>query len=87
MIASDILKRRNLEHTTWIEGGIVSSRVALLLRSAEIKPLFFDLIPGVCELRVAFWFGRCLVGFGRGEGQLWRVGGRSECKFLEYFQS
>ena len=45
MIASDILKRRNHEHTTWIEGGIVSSRVALLLRSAEIKPLFFDLIP------------------------------------------
>ena len=31
-------------HTTWIEGGIVSGRVALLLRSAEIKPLFFDLI-------------------------------------------
>lgn len=52
MIASDILKRRNLEHTTWIEGGIVSSRVALLLRSAEIKPLFFDLIPGGVELRV-----------------------------------
>ena len=30
-------------HTTQLEGGIVSSRVALLLRSAEIKPLFFDL--------------------------------------------
>ena len=30
-------------HTTYIERGIVSSRVALLLRSAEIKPLFSDL--------------------------------------------
>ena len=26
--------------TTWIEHGIVSGRVALLLRSAEIQPLF-----------------------------------------------
>ena len=30
-------------HTTQLEEGIVSSRVALLLRSAEIKPFFFDL--------------------------------------------
>ena len=29
--------------TTWLERGIVSSRVALLLRSAEIQPLFEDL--------------------------------------------
>jgi hypothetical protein len=26
--------------TTWLEHGIVSGRVALLLRSAEIQPLF-----------------------------------------------
>lgn len=28
--------------TTWTERGIVSSRVALLLRSAEIQPLFLN---------------------------------------------
>jgi hypothetical protein len=41
-------------HTTLIEGGIVSGRVALLLRSAEIKPLFFDLISLLIKLRVIF---------------------------------
>ena len=29
--------------TTWLERGTVSGRVALLLRSAEIQPLFIDL--------------------------------------------
>lgn len=38
------------------ERGIVSSRVALLLRSAEIKPLFYRFVPtGTFE-----------------EGELWR---------------
>jgi len=44
MIVKEIFLGRNLMHTTLIEGGIVSGRVALLLRSTEIKPLFFDLI-------------------------------------------
>ena len=38
-----ILERINPLQTTLIEQSIVSSRVALLLRSAEIKLLFFDL--------------------------------------------
>ena len=37
-------KRINPLQTTLIERGIVSSRVALLLRSAEIKPLFYRFV-------------------------------------------
>ena len=36
--------RINPLQTTWFEQGIVSSRVALLLRSAEIKPLFVGFV-------------------------------------------
>ena len=32
-------------HTTWTGPGIVSGRVALLLRSAEVKPVSVDLSP------------------------------------------
>ena len=39
-----ISKRMNPLQTTLTKRGIVSSRVALLLRSAEIKPLFEDLL-------------------------------------------
>lgn len=35
--------------TTWIERGAVSSRVALLLRSTEAKPLFSDLSSDLCN--------------------------------------
>ena len=56
--------------TTWLERGTVSGRVALLLRSAEIQPLFEDLSdwascsnhplssPGAFMLQGGFW------GFG-----------------------
>ena len=47
-----ILERINPLQTTLIERSIVSSRVALLLRSAEIKLLFsrfvFKTFPHVC---------------------------------------
>lgn len=41
-IALQIFMGVNLLQTTGNERGPVSSRVALLLRSAEGKPLFFD---------------------------------------------
>ena len=62
--------------TTWLERGTVSGRVALLLRSAEIQPLFIDLsdwiiqsppsIPpmGACDYRVACLFGGSACGQG-----------------------
>jgi len=45
-IGRDII---NPLQTTLIERGIVSSRVALLLRSAEIKPVFSRLCHGAIK--------------------------------------
>lgn len=63
-----------------VQRGIVSSRVALLLRSAEIKPLLSDLfIPSVFlrEPLYVFWGGR--VGFRQESAGAERVDGLRFC--------
>ena len=40
----------NLLQTTWMERGTVSGRVALLLRSAEVKPLFDRFVQSMIGL-------------------------------------
>jgi hypothetical protein len=42
--------------TTLIERGIVSSRVALLLRSAEIKPIVLQICSYEQHLSLSFFF-------------------------------
>jgi hypothetical protein len=57
--------------TTWLERGIVSGRVALLLRSAEIHPLFerfvrwtSSILPPLSPARVMLEGGLLLMEVG-----------------------
>ena len=60
--------------TTWLERGIVSGRVALLLRSAEIHPLFerfvrwtSSILPLFSPARVTLEGGLQVSGSGAGD--------------------
>ena len=71
--------------TTWLERGTVSGRVALLLRSAEIQPLFEDLSdwascsnhplssPGAFMLQGGFWAHRVHDATSSASARCWRV--------------
>lgn len=51
--------------TTWLERGIVSGRVALLLRSAEIHPLFERFVRWTMSiLPSSSWLAMTLGGAG-----------------------
>jgi hypothetical protein len=50
------LEEINPLQTTLIERGIVSSRVALLLRSAEIKPIVLQICSYEQHLSLSFFF-------------------------------
>lgn len=69
-----------------VQRGIVSSRVALLLRSAEIKPLLSDLfIPSVFLREPLYVFGGGRVGFRQESAGAERVDGLRFFKFIFVF--